>query len=138
MNKSEFLNLFSLFNLYFIQAMPYGFQSRYLPLIMRKQGVSLTDLGFYKLLLLPWIFKVFIAAFIVDQYKTKRFWLLFSMAILIFGCTLGAIWNDFSYLPYIIFLLKLYFRKNVRLMYEKKSEPIFYIVFILNNLSLEI
>ncbi len=105
MKKSDYLNLFSLFNLYFIQAMPYGFQSRYLPLIMRKQGVSLTDLGFYKLLLLPWIFKVFIAAFVVDQYKTKRFWLLFSMAILIFGCTLGAIWNDFSYLPYIIFLL---------------------------------
>ena len=85
--------------------MPYGFQSRYLPLIMRKQGFSLTDLGFYKLLLIPWIFKVFIAAFIVDEFKTKRFWLLFSMICLSFGCLLGSICNDFSYIACIIFLL---------------------------------
>ena len=85
--------------------MPYGFQSRYLPLIMRKHGKSITDIGLFKLLLLPWIFKVFIAAFIVDEYKTKKFWLLFSMLILAFGSFIGALTDEFSYLAYIIFLL---------------------------------
>ena len=104
-NKSDFLNLFSLFILYFVQAMPYGFQSRYLPLVMRKQGASLTNLGFFKLLLVPWIFKVFIAAFIVDAYKTKRFWLLSSMLVLTMGSLLGTCIENFSYLAFLIFIL---------------------------------
>lgn len=105
MIKSDFYIFLSLFLLYFIQAMPYGFQSRYLPLIMRKQGVSLTNLGLYKLLLIPWILKVFIAAFIVEKYKTKRFWLLFSMFLLSFGCLMGTISSSYSYIAYVIFFL---------------------------------
>ena len=71
--NDEIFKLACLFILYFVQAMPYGFQSRYLPLVMRKSGISLTNLGFYKLLLIPWICKFPISAFIIDIYKTKRF-----------------------------------------------------------------
>ncbi len=42
----EIIKLTCLFLLYFVQALPYGFQSRYLPILMRQQGVSLTSLGF--------------------------------------------------------------------------------------------
>merc|ERR1712127_244274 len=94
-----------LFNLYFIQAMPYGFQSRYLPLVMRKSGVSITSLGFYKLLLIPWICKFFISAFLIDVYKTKKFWLILSMLALSLGSFLGMIFTDFNQLALILFLL---------------------------------
>jgi PAT family beta-lactamase induction signal transducer AmpG len=104
--RTELINLVSLFILYFVQAMPYGFQSRYLPLVMRKHGSSITSLGFYKLLLMPWICKIFLAALLIDVYKTKRFWLLFSMSILTFGSFMGAFFNeDFTHLAIIIFLL---------------------------------
>ena len=61
--------LLCLFVLYFIQALPYGFQSRYLPLIMRQlHNKSLTSLGLYKLLLLPWVCKFFISD-IINLFK---------------------------------------------------------------------
>lgn len=104
-NRIEYLNFLSLFILYFVQAMPFGFQSRYLPLIMRKQGKSLTSLGLFKMLLLPWVCKIFLAAFMVDVYKTKRFWLLSSMIVLTVGSFVGVIINDFYYLAMIIFIL---------------------------------
>ncbi len=62
--------------------MPYGFQSRYLPIIMRQHGVSITLLGLFKLLLIPWIMKFFIASFLIDKYRTKKFWLLLTLFVL--------------------------------------------------------
>ena len=105
MNKKTMLNFASLFVLYFIQAMPYGFQSRYLPLLMRKQGISLTHLGLFKLLLMPWVCKFFIAAFLVDAYRTKRFWLFTSLVILSLGSFTAAFISDFNLLAIVIFCL---------------------------------
>jgi predicted MFS family arabinose efflux permease len=107
MKRENLVNFTSLFILYFIQAMPYGFQSRYLPLVMRKQGTSITSLGLFKLLLIPWICKFFIAAFLVDVYKTKRFWLLLSLIVLSLGSFLGMTCDshDFATLALILFLL---------------------------------
>ena len=98
MNNKILLNFTSLFILYFVQGMPYGLQSRYLPMIMRIQGISLSELGFFKLLLIPWILKFFISAFIVDSYKTKRFWLFASLALLCFGSFIAAFIAEKSYL----------------------------------------
>lgn len=105
--RKELVNFVSLFILYFIQAMPFGFQSRYLPLIMRKQGMSITSLGLYKLLLLPWACKFLIATFLVDVYKTKRFWLLTSLIALSIGSFLGIIFNDFTELPFLLLFLNM-------------------------------
>jgi PAT family beta-lactamase induction signal transducer AmpG len=102
---SNWLKLSCLFILYFIQAMPYGFQSRYLPLVMRQSGLSLTSLGLYKLLLLPWVCKFFISAFIVDTYKTKHFWLMKSMQLLVIGSFLGAVFSQPDQMPMILFVL---------------------------------
>lgn len=105
-NKKLWINLLSLFFLYFIQAMPFGFQSRYMPLVMRKRGVSITSLGLFKLLLVPWVFKVFVAAFLVDVYRTKRFWLLSSLLVLALGSFSGTLFSeDFSALAVILFVL---------------------------------
>lgn len=104
-NKIELINFVSLFVLYFIQAMPYGFQSRYLPLLMRKQGVSITSLGLFKLLLIPWVCKFLIAALIVDVHKTKRFWLQTSLIILAFGSFIGIYFNSFTELAFLLLIL---------------------------------
>jgi hypothetical protein len=108
-NKIVLLNFTSLFILYFVQGMPYGLQTRYLPIIMRLNGISLSELGFFKLLLIPWILKFFISAFIVDVYKTKRFWLLTSLALLSIGSFLAAILalKSYVYLAVIMFFLNI-------------------------------
>lgn len=105
--REEAFKLVCLFLLYFIQAMPYGFQSRYLPLVMRQSGISLTSLGLYKLLLIPWICKFFISAFIVDVYATKKFWLLASMSLLAVGSFTGILFNAPNELAIILFGLNL-------------------------------
>ena len=71
--------------LYFIQGLPYGFQARFLPVFLRSQGLSLTSLGFFKLLLAPWLCKVLWAP-LVDKFGTKRKWLLWSVFGLIISC----------------------------------------------------
>ncbi|TPP67643.1 MFS transporter PAT family beta-lactamase induction signal transducer ampG [Fasciola gigantica] len=70
--------LLMLLFLYVLEGIPYGLQSRFLPLVLRSQGLSLTALGFYKLLYIPWLFKSFYAP-LVDTCLTKRLWLLISL-----------------------------------------------------------
>ena len=76
----------ALFFLYTLQGVPYGLQSRFLPLILRYHGSSLTSLGLYKLLYLPWVFKSVYAPF-VDTRGTKRRWLQWSILGLLFCST---------------------------------------------------
>ncbi|CAC5377515.1 unnamed protein product [Mytilus coruscus] len=75
--------------LYFIQGLPYGLQSRFLPIYFRTHGMSLTDISMFKLLLIPWMCKALWAPF-VDTYSTKKLWLTWSMVGLIFTCFLGS------------------------------------------------
>lgn len=116
-----------LFTLYFIQALPFGFQSRYLPLAMRHQGVSITSLGLFKLLLIPWILKFLIASCLVDVYKTKKFWLLLTLLVLGLFSTLTGLMTIF------------YFESNVMFNKTSDSTDFFYfiaiILFVLNMAS---
>lgn len=66
--------------LYLAQGLPFGFFTQALPVLMRKQGVSLPDIGFVNLLALPWALK-FIWAPLVDRYGSsavgrRRSWIL--------------------------------------------------------------
>jgi len=45
--------------------MPYGIQIKFLPIILRKHGVSLSNISLFKLLFLPWVFKVSLAVSIL-------------------------------------------------------------------------
>jgi hypothetical protein len=101
------VNFSCLFILYFIQAMPFGVQSRYLPLIMRQKGASLISLGLYKLLLIPWVAKFFIAAFLVEVYMTKRFWLFLSLILLSLGSFLLSFIESPTEIAFCIFFLNI-------------------------------
>lgn len=75
--------------LYFLQGLPYGLQSRFLPIYFRTHGMSLSSVGFFKLLLAPWMCKALWAP-LVDHYGTKKLWLIYSMVGLVITCVLGA------------------------------------------------
>ncbi|CAH1784116.1 unnamed protein product [Owenia fusiformis] len=76
--------------LYFVQGLPYGFQTGFMPVYLRQQGISLSDITFYKLLSLPWLCKALWAP-LVDKYSTKRKWLIYSMSCLVLTCAIGTI-----------------------------------------------
>ncbi|KAJ8304853.1 hypothetical protein KUTeg_018436 [Tegillarca granosa] len=93
-NDNDKMRLFSgnivfLAYLYFIQGLPYGLQSKFLPVYFRTHGMSLTDIGFFKLLLTPWMCKALWAP-LVDRYGTKNKWLIWSMLGLVLTCIMGS------------------------------------------------
>ena len=97
-----------LFLLYFGQGLPYGFQVKLLPLLLRKQSFSLSRVGFSRLLSLPWIFKFTVAPF-VDNFWSLDLWILvgsMAMAILCFTSAIVGFGN-------IIFLLICVFLMNM-------------------------
>ncbi|XP_074645426.1 major facilitator superfamily domain-containing protein 3-like [Tubulanus polymorphus] len=102
-------NIMLLTFLYFVQGLPYGFQARFLPLYLRAQGVSLTNLSFFKLLLVPWLCKALWAP-LVDRYGTKRLWLFWSMFGLMVTCAICAfIPRDFiPVLSLLLFVMNLF------------------------------
>ena len=51
--------------------------------------MSLSNVGFFKLLLAPWMCKALWAP-LVDHYGTKKLWLMYSMAGLAVTCVFGA------------------------------------------------
>jgi MFS family permease len=60
--------------LYVAEGLPFGFQSKALPLYLREQGVSLAVIPLAGLLTLPWWLK-FLWAPLVDRYGTRRTWM---------------------------------------------------------------
>ncbi|PAA56346.1 hypothetical protein BOX15_Mlig018921g3 [Macrostomum lignano] len=71
--------------LYMVQGIPYGFQSRFLPIYLRTHGLSLSILSSLKLLYTPWLLKTLWAP-LVDAYRSKRWWLIVSMSGLLATC----------------------------------------------------
>ena len=69
--------------LYFLQGVPYGFQTKFLPVYLRSYSLSLTLISFTRLLSLPWLLKPFWAP-LVDTFGAKISWVkynLFGMAL---------------------------------------------------------
>lgn len=58
--------------LYIAEGIPVGFFGQALPVLMRKQGWSLTQIGLSSLLILPWALK-FLWAPLVDRHGSSRF-----------------------------------------------------------------
>jgi hypothetical protein len=72
--------LSTLFFLYLVQGLPYGFFISVLPLFLRQAGWSRTAIGFYSLLGLPWILKPLWAP-LVDRFSwpalgRRKSWIL--------------------------------------------------------------
>ncbi|WP_269914188.1 MFS transporter [Acinetobacter sp. HY1485] len=72
-----------LFSLYWAQGLPVGFMTHALPVILRMQGVSLSQIGGFGLLMLPWAIKVLWAPW-VDRTGSYRSWII-SMQLLTVG-----------------------------------------------------
>ena len=103
-------NLATLGLLYFVQGAPYGFQSSCLPIILRKEGLSFTQLGIMKLLFLPWICKPLYAP-LVDGTMSKKFWLVLTMTCLGITCVITGVYcsiENVVALSVILFLLNLF------------------------------
>lgn len=64
--------------LYFLQGIPYGFQTKYLPVFLRSHSLSLSLIGLTRLLSLPWILKPFWAP-LIDKLGTKPSWITFNL-----------------------------------------------------------
>jgi MFS transporter, PAT family, beta-lactamase induction signal transducer AmpG len=58
-------------SLYFSQGLPFGFFAQALPVLLRKQGFSLGEIGLTSLLAVPWALK-FVWAPVVDRYWLSR------------------------------------------------------------------
>ncbi len=82
----------TLFSLYLVQGLPYGFFLSVLPLYLRRAGWSRTEIGFYGLLGLPWILKPLWAP-LVDRFSwapagRRKSWILPCLSLL---CVLTAL-----------------------------------------------
>lgn len=98
--------------LYLAQGLPFGFQSFALPIFLRRQGVSLTAIGFLGALSLPWLLKP-IWAPLVDRFgRTRRAWIVPLMAILAATCAAAAL-PDPSTRMGLAMLLGLVFAMNL-------------------------
>lgn len=100
--------------LYFVQGLPFGFQSTALPVYLRQQGLSLTAIGFAGALWLPWGLKALWAP-LVDRYGSARIgrrktWILPMQAGLTATCAAAAFVSSEESLP---LLLGLIFLMNV-------------------------
>lgn len=97
-----------LFLLYFGQGLPYGFQVKLLPLLLRKQSFSLSRVGFSRLLSLPWIFKFTVAPF-VDNFWSLDLWILFGSMAMAILCFTSAIvgFGNITFLLICVFLMNL-------------------------------
>ena len=76
--------------LYFLQGIPYGFQTKFLPIFLRSYSLSLTLISVTRVLSLPWLLKPLWAP-LVDKFGAKTSWVkynLFGMAL----CYLLASW----------------------------------------------
>lgn len=96
--------------LYFIQGIPYGLQSGLLPIYFRTVGLSFTKISLTKILYLPWVLKVLWAP-IVDQYFTKKTWLLLTTKGLVLACLACSFLTpeeDFLPLAAILLLMNLF------------------------------
>ncbi len=92
LNSWQKIKLFaSITYLYFLQGIPYGFQVKYLPLILRKQGHQLDIISFMNLVSLPWILK-FTWAGLFDVYGgSGKIWI--SGCLCLMSLTSGLLHN---------------------------------------------
>ena len=108
------LKLCLLISMYICQALPIGVINTGLPVILRREGVSLQQIGLLYLLFLPWAFK-FLHASIVDRYYIKRlgrrrtwiFPLQWVSAVVLLGIAFTPCATSFRPMIVLLFLLSL-------------------------------
>jgi MFS transporter, PAT family, beta-lactamase induction signal transducer AmpG len=83
--------------LYFVQGLPFGFQATALPIFLRQEGVSLTNIGLLGLLATPWLLKVLWAPWVDRFWFTgfgrRKSWIV-PMQIALATTAAAAAWLD--------------------------------------------
>jgi PAT family beta-lactamase induction signal transducer AmpG len=99
----------ALFVLYFVQGLPYGFQSLALPVYLREEGISLTGISLAGALSLPWMLKLLWAP-VVERWHVRRLgrrrtWILPLQLLLATACVAAAYTEPDSRLVALLGLL---------------------------------
>ena len=89
------------FSIYFAEGFPYTIIRTLSSVFFRDLGMSLQAIGLTSLYSLPWILK-FLWSPHVDEYATKRTWLLATQAILVFGLLAVALLSPLDRAPLLI------------------------------------
>lgn len=118
MNHSARLYIL-LFSLYWAQGLPVGFMTHALPIILRMQNVSLTLIGGFGLLMVPWSLKILWAPFIDRMGRAGtahyRSWIiplqLISVIILLVLSFYNL--NELNHLPSLLIFFSLLFLLNL-------------------------
>lgn len=87
--------LLLLWVLYCVQGLPFGFQSKSLPLLLRERGFTLRHIGYANLLSMPWTCKFLVSPFVdrwgaSSSWGRRRVWILPMQCCLIAACLLAA------------------------------------------------
>lgn len=95
--------------LYLAQGLPFGFQATALPVMLRRQGVGLEEVGFAGALALPWMIKLVwgpaVDAFHVAAIGRRRSWILPLQAGLALSCGAAAFVDPETQLPVLLALV---------------------------------
>ena len=99
--------IFGFIILYTLQGLPYGLQSKFLPLYFRTHGMSLSFIGMYKILLIPWVVKFLWAPAVDNMAENKHTWVKRSLLAMSILCLLSSRIspNDSISLSVILFLM---------------------------------
>ncbi len=98
-----------LWTLYFVQGIPFGFQTTALLVYLRETGISLTLVGFSSVLALPWMLK-FLWAPLIDRFASprrgrRRSWILPLQVALALTCAAGSLVSPDRHLPALLALV---------------------------------
>lgn len=91
------------FVFYILVGLPSGLQVRFLPIYFRTHGMSLAQVGLYRLLVLPWLLKGLWATHI-GRETDVRIWLKTSLLLLVLLCVFAAQFPPTATVPVVIFL----------------------------------
>lgn len=90
--------------IYFFSGLPFGFFYTLIPVFLRTEGVSLTDIGLLSLAGLPWSLRLLFAPFL-DRYLYKSFW----MGLSLIGMSASILSFVFFYQTFLEFNLTVFF-----------------------------
>ena len=79
-----------LFLLYFAQGLPYGIQTKLVPILLRTRSVSLSKVSFSRMLSFPWLLKILISPYL-DQFSSVWPWLVVTLLGMALCCGLPGL-----------------------------------------------
>jgi len=94
-STSTWGRLLFLGSLYFVQGLPFGFQTKALPVFLRARGVALAEISLLGLLALPWSLKVLWAPLVDEVYSRRlgrrKSWILPCQLLMAAAALLSAV-----------------------------------------------